>query len=1329
MSDANIVDSLKISVESTSEGANGSLDKLAENLTNLANALNGMDLDKVSAGFSALAQGITQVASATKDIDASALTAVSQAYDTLADSARNAANATARVRGGAKISTSDQSAPTTTMPTPNIIDPSGIDSATDSVNQLSESVNKIPTTPLERLTASAQSAGAAFKEAFSGTETGQQISSGVNAANSAMESLKSTAQSVGSSIRTEIADEAKYSPALIALSNLKDTFSAVGQSMRIAFTENNPALDRVSQVLGDISTAASAAGNAFRSSFANTDGIDAKSRKIQELIEKINQYKTTISGMDSGKTPFNLSEYNDAKKGLADATEKLKELKGEAASAPSILDKIVSALKKVAIAAAAFKVASAPFKLFTGLLKKGVGGIKEFGEKVSGAATKFTDFAGKVAQRFAFTLLRKAINAVIESLHNGIGALAQFDSAMARSFDANLGSHIAGLKAFGYQLIAAFAPIYNAIAPAVSYLIGLLNALAQAIAQIFSGLTGGKTWVKSIASTASYGASLEKSTGGAAKNAKEIKKQLAGFDRLNNLTSNDSGSGGGGGGGGTPTTLEPTFAEMDISPEMQKLIDKIKKAWKKADFTEIGNIFGKKVQQALNAIPWDFIQNIAHKVGKSFATFLNGFFETEGLGEDFGKAIGEAINTYIELIDSFFGNLHFENIGKFVGDALNGITDTINWEQIGEGWATKLNGLFDFLYGVAEQWDASATGEAMASALATAIEEVDWGKNGAKLATFLNDLFECLDSFLVNVPWGDLGEGIADDINEFFKTFDWNKAGKSLADFINGMFDFVNGLITKTDWKEIGGDIIEAIVSFFENIKWDKWGTTLTGILTGILDFLTGAIEKIKWDKIPTGIMDAIGDFIDGMDVDKLADSFFEFIGSALGAVVGLLAGTWDALEKVCKAIKDAFTKWFTDNALNDEGEFVIEGLLQGILDALKNIGTWVYDHVFKPILTGFTDAFLIGSPSKVMEDQGGFIMDGLFNGIDAGVDAIVGIFKTLKDTVVKKVEALGKDINKKWDTIKSKTTKAAETIKTKVSTHFTNMKTKVTTAVSNIQSTVKTKWDNVKSKLSENDFVATVKTAFGDIKSNIATNMKNAWSKTKQRWNSIKSKIEENGFVATAKESFDDIKGNIYTNISNSWAKVKKGWNNISTKLQKTGFKDTVTGAFSDIWSSIRDTMDNAWSKVKTVWSNITSKLSGGAKGTVTVETKETKANTKALGGAFYGKKWHDIPQFATGGVPNYGTAFIAGENGAEVVGHIGGRTEVLNQSQLASVMYESVNSAMAQQNALLREEIAYLKTIAAKDTTISSRDVFNAVRSESSDYKRRTGRLAFGV
>ena len=66
------------------------------------------------------------------------------------------------------------------------------------------------------------------------------------------------------------------------------------------------------------------------------------------------------------------------------------------------------------------------------------------------------------------------------------------------------------------------------------------------------------------------------------------------------------------------------------------------------------------------------------------------------------------------------------------------------------------------------------------------------------------------------------------------------------------------------------------------------------------------------------------------------------------------------------------------------------------------------------------------------------------------------------------------------------------------------------------------------------------------------------------------------------------------------------------------------------------------------------------------------------ANGGIFSGGFWKNIPQYAGGTTNAHGSMFLAGEAGPELVGHLGGRTEVLNQSQLAATMFSAVRAAM---------------------------------------------------
>ena len=79
---------------------------------------------------------------------------------------------------------------------------------------------------------------------------------------------------------------------------------------------------------------------------------------------------------------------------------------------------------------------------------------------------------------------------------------------------------------------------------------------------------------------------------------------------------------------------------------------------------------------------------------------------------------------------------------------------------------------------------------------------------------------------------------------------------------------------------------------------------------------------------------------------------------------------------------------------------------------------------------------------------------------------------------------------------------------------------------------------------------------------------------------------------------------------------------------------------------------------------------------------TVDLSAVFKAMGGVYNGSSWSNIPQYANGGLPSHGTLFTAGENGAEIVGNINRRTEVLNRSQIASAIYTAVSDAMKNAN-----------------------------------------------
>lgn len=75
--------------------------------------------------------------------------------------------------------------------------------------------------------------------------------------------------------------------------------------------------------------------------------------------------------------------------------------------------------------------------------------------------------------------------------------------------------------------------------------------------------------------------------------------------------------------------------------------------------------------------------------------------------------------------------------------------------------------------------------------------------------------------------------------------------------------------------------------------------------------------------------------------------------------------------------------------------------------------------------------------------------------------------------------------------------------------------------------------------------------------------------------------------------------------------------------------------------------------------------------------------AEVKAGGGIFSAGRWHNITQYASGGLPGFGQMFIAREAGPELVGTIGGHTAVMNNDQIvasvAAGVYQAVRAAFA--------------------------------------------------
>ncbi len=305
-----------------------------------------------------------------------------------------------------------------------------------------------------------------------------------------------------------------------------------------------------------------------------------------------------------------------------------------------------------------------------------------------------------------------------------------------------------------------------------------------------------------------------------------------------------------------------------------------------------------------------------------------------------------------------------------------------------------------------------------------AIKKGDWYKVGSVLGQKLNDAMNSIPWDKIQNTAKKIGTNIAQFLNGFIETTNWNQVGNTIAQGINTAIYLVQSFVHTFNWSSLGSAIANAINGFFKNTNWGALGDTISSGIKGALNGITTFFKDLDWSFIVQGLID----FCKNIDWNGIVDSMFEMLGSAFASFVnlGMIIG-----EKINIALDNA--KNFFQEKIQECGGNVVEGIFKGIGDAIANIGQWINDHIFQPFIDGFKNAFGIHSPSTVMAEQGNFIMQGLLNGITNLVDNVKQIWENIKNTAVQKFTDIKDSISNIWQQVKSKTSETWQNIKDKV--------------------------------------------------------------------------------------------------------------------------------------------------------------------------------------------------------------------------------------------------------------------------------------------------------
>lgn len=350
--------------------------------------------------------------------------------------------------------------------------------------------------------------------------------------------------------------------------------------------------------------------------------------------------------------------------------------------------------------------------------------------------------------------------------------------------------------------------------------------------------------------------------------------------------------------------------------------------------------------------------------------------------------IDSSVTDFVDRLKKAFADGDFTELGKIIGekinDAFQSIKDFIDWDNVG---------------GVITKWV-----HALCDTINSMVDTIDWDLIGSTFASGVNTIVNTAHLLLTGINWENIGTAIATGLNAAIRDIDWAKLGQTIGEYFEAKLDVLHGVITNFNWRGLGAAIGTSLTNAFAAIDWGKAGETLSSYVKGLLDTFSSAVENFDW----RAFGDDIRRFLVGIDWSGV-------IASAMEAIGAVIAGLADTLIGFIKEPWKAVVDWWHENAIQD-GEFSIQGLFEGIKNAISGIGAWIKTNIFEPFINGFKSVFGIHSPSTVMAEQGGYIMAGLKNGITGAISTVVNAVKDLPGKIVEKLKStnwvqVGKDI------------------------------------------------------------------------------------------------------------------------------------------------------------------------------------------------------------------------------------------------------------------------------------------------------------------------------
>lgn len=906
---------------------------------------------------------------------------------------------------------------------------------------------------------------------------------------------------------------------------------------------------------------------------------------------------------------------------------------------------------------------------------------------------------------------------------------AQGDFARTLSSPANM------IRILQAQLNSLARAVGSLLYPALKSILPPLIAAVELVKELVTGIAS-MMGVKvefpdfSSASDAVGGVTdaMDNTTKATGKAAKAFKNYIMGFDELNVIQKDNGSSGGSGSGAGAAGNI---LGDVDLSgydmfkrynEEFAKQIDSIKEKIR-GMLPIIGAVTAALALWKLTTFIADLVDAIK-KIGILKGMVAGGILI--GIG--------------------FF--LMFDGIKKAIQDKLN----AINFTEILVGAITFVGGAALLGSKIAEFITTSFADSAVAKAITAAGGKMGGALVGAVVAGVVAGV-----AMFVTGVYDALTNGL-NILNGLLIPAGSTMAGAAVGAIIGSL----GGPITAGIGAIIGlivGGLTDAGIAIYQN--WDKITVALDKASADLKQWFVGV--GVWWDKKWQGFKTNWDKAWNSL-VDTLKELPQKFLNYGKNIVDGLIKGINNGIESakksvsgLAKAILDKFT---TDTGIHSPskvfkgyGGYIVEGLANGI-SAAKELAENAMQKLSDSVIAlgqqltqenyGMGDANIAMTADgnenslektaislrNVLSNVGGGLTDWLkkiksaFTDFSDGINAVSDVGKKISQGFTDSIGAL------------SNTSKSIVKTKDSFKSVFSDMKTYIKTSKAEIENEYR--YNGALSavglaiqKAFKGAYLAIkdVSTAVTDVSDTIDS-VKNVI----KTFNDLKTKVGEViDQVPALKDAYNGLKtffSNLFGTDSGIVKIVSNGWDLIKTKAGEAftfisgkiralgvGGASGSSGGLASTLGAIGSTALPAGAGVLGVGTALGLGITGH------VQWIKDLKNTWSDSSKSFGEKVFNTVNdtltdifnpfgavikiaknkfgFADGGFPDDGQLFLARESGPEFVGSMGSHTAVANNDQIVEGIREGVESAMAKQNELLRQQNELLKALLEKEST----------------------------